>query len=1090
MVNVLPPPPELELSQQPRTQVDAGVFNRPLKVDIGSDVQQLGAGTENLATDLAKTQAQDDLSKAVTLDANGQPQVATPQNSIMLGRAGEAYQAAIQSGTKAAATSQVTDTLTGMHQQFQTDPAGFQAASNAYAESLRSKYPGEIGNALADQAQNQAAAHHANLVEQGATRQVNLDLQTITTQIGDAKNQMLALARQGAVDTPAYDKLQDTLQDNYEALGSNPLFGYSKDKIASELNNAMSDLQAQQTVGQVDREFTRAGGGRASAQKMLEDNILNNPDLSISDGERKQAYSWGMARLSYLSGEQKAQVDANRDTVNTTIETLRKNPNAIPGPILDNIITHARSIGDAEGAEHIEGVRAQAFAQKPLAVLTDEQRFNAMSGGGGGNYYGNLRQQESGGNDQAQAGTSSAGGRYGFTTGTWSMLMRQHPELGLTAEGRLDPAQQEKAIPVFTRDNQQQLQRAGISPTDANTYMAHFLGTGGAEIFLKSMAANPAAPAASLLPDAAASNKTVFYNADGTPRSLSEVYALQTKRFGGVSTQVASANGMPFTPQQMAANPFLASEYVHSIATNEANISALGKSIGEGLETSIRGGIAPNPTTLANFLQLAQQYPDKFGEQAQKIQTTIGGQQFAAAADGGAPGTGQAILEEAKRQSQGTSIFQSQIALNALASHKQQAEALKSDPYGEGVRREWLQRPVTPMDFTQPDSLPAAIRDRGAAATIIGSRTGQTQPVLPPTDAQQFAQGMPMLDGAHVQQTLGSIAALPPAQIDQMLGDKTITSAIMGAAHSGDPVKMNAAYSFLDAQYRRNPLQFDASNSAELKDLRAWQALSTILPPDALAKKMATAADPDVIKAKEGLEKQADKDLEALTPDNAVKQVYGGWLPFSTPGQIASDNAPGNSAGMGGAVLAQDYRQAYKDMFAEGVGKDAADAYAREKVNNKYGVSAVNGGRVMAYAPDRLNPDGTTGAYYPLVNGSHDYIHEQLRTDIQATPFFHELQLSNPGEARSVSRGQDTFLLSDDQTQADIAAKRAPSYRVLVQGGDGRLHAVQDQGGTFFRFHADPKLPQAQAETANLQTRQNMADLRTNATSGQDPNLP
>jgi hypothetical protein len=99
----------------------------------------------------------------------------------------------------------------------------------------------------------------------------------------------------------------------------------------------------------------------------------------------------------------------------------------------------------------------------------------------GNDYFSAIRSAESGGSDTAKNPTSSATGRYQFTTGTWGDVAAAHPELGLTPDGRLDPAQQEKAIRAFTADNANVLSGAGIQPTGGNLYAAHFLGATGAQ---------------------------------------------------------------------------------------------------------------------------------------------------------------------------------------------------------------------------------------------------------------------------------------------------------------------------------------------------------------------------------------------------------------------------------------------------------------------------------------------------------------------------------------------------------------------------------------------------------------------------------
>lgn len=133
---------------------------------------------------------------------------------------------------------------------------------------------------------------------------------------------------------------------------------------------------------------------------------------------------------------------------------------------------------------------------------------------------------------------SSALGRYQFTTGTWADVMKAHPELGLTADGRTNADQQERAIRAFTSDNAAFLQSKGIPVSEATLYMAHFMGAKGAVDMFK---AAPGANASALFPESAKANPTIFFAGKGEnmrPRTVAEVIALQTKNF---STQDAPA---------------------------------------------------------------------------------------------------------------------------------------------------------------------------------------------------------------------------------------------------------------------------------------------------------------------------------------------------------------------------------------------------------------------------------------------------------------------------------------------------------------------------------------------------------------------
>lgn len=183
-------------------------------------------------------------------------------------------------------------------------------------------------------------------------------------------------------------------------------------------------------------------------------------------------------------------------------------------------------------------------------------------------YFGTTASAESSGNPAAKNPNSSAIGLYQFTDGTWAGLMKSNPELGLTADGRTDPVQQQKAMQAFTGQNAKILQSQGIQPNDANLYMTHFLGAQGGPAFIKGLQSNPNAPATAYVdPRSVAANRSVFFNQDGTPRTAGEVYTAMTQRFGNGSTAVAALQGgsQPAQPQPQPVQ----------VAENEADVQRL-----------------------------------------------------------------------------------------------------------------------------------------------------------------------------------------------------------------------------------------------------------------------------------------------------------------------------------------------------------------------------------------------------------------------------------------------------------------------------------------------------------------------------------
>jgi hypothetical protein len=175
--------------------------------------------------------------------------------------------------------------------------------------------------------------------------------------------------------------------------------------------------------------------------------------------------------------------------------------------------------------------------------------------------------RESSFNPRAKAATSSAAGLFRFVDQTWLSTLKQHGSkygYGRYAElitkgsdGRfhVDGAEARKAVMdlkldphasslmagELASDHASYLRgRTGRAPTGGELYAAHFLGPQGSARLIEAVQTRPGASAASLFPDAAASNRSIFYR-DGRPATVSEVYANLTRAGGSGETQTSGS---------------------------------------------------------------------------------------------------------------------------------------------------------------------------------------------------------------------------------------------------------------------------------------------------------------------------------------------------------------------------------------------------------------------------------------------------------------------------------------------------------------------------------------------------------------------
>ncbi|MDE2133903.1 MAG: lytic transglycosylase domain-containing protein [Alphaproteobacteria bacterium] len=189
-------------------------------------------------------------------------------------------------------------------------------------------------------------------------------------------------------------------------------------------------------------------------------------------------------------------------------------------------------------------------ASEKATVVAALQRASAITGSDF-HYLLGTAMRESSLKPQAQAGRSSAAGLFQFVEQTWLGLVKDYgakyglssyaSAIGKGADGRLhlDNAADRQAVLALRNDPQLSSLMAGeyAQQTKAEMqstlgrdvcggelYAAHFLGADAACRLIRMNGSTPGASAASVFPQAASANRNVFYHADGTAKTIREVY--------------------------------------------------------------------------------------------------------------------------------------------------------------------------------------------------------------------------------------------------------------------------------------------------------------------------------------------------------------------------------------------------------------------------------------------------------------------------------------------------------------------------------------------------------------------------------------
>lgn len=200
-------------------------------------------------------------------------------------------------------------------------------------------------------------------------------------------------------------------------------------------------------------------------------------------------------------------------------------------------------------------------------VVTALQRASAATGVDF-RYLLGTAMRESGLRPQAQSHSSTATGLFQFVEQTWLTMVKDYgARYGLSSyanaiqrgpDGRLtvadpndrtailrlrnDPQTSALMAAEYTRQSQSQMEgRLGRPVSNGELYVAHFLGAATACRLIQTAQGAPGTAACTLFPHEAEANRSVFYHADGSPKTVREVYDWAVHQHDGAAAPALPA---------------------------------------------------------------------------------------------------------------------------------------------------------------------------------------------------------------------------------------------------------------------------------------------------------------------------------------------------------------------------------------------------------------------------------------------------------------------------------------------------------------------------------------------------------------------
>lgn len=918
--------------------------------------------------------------------------------------------------------------------QFANDAGGnvdkFKSSVAGFRDKMLGSTPEHLRGAVDMMFESEAPRVALGVSEQKRKRDLTLTEQSTKDNIALLMDDAAALARDGGVGTRAYKEAQSQIRTLYQGLVDNPDFAVSQDSVDIALKRMEGQNMSESMLGQVDRALASPAG--ITEARKLATSILTDRTIALQPSERRRYASLMEARIDGFVSERKAEIKPFQDSAKDIVKRLKQGA-GLDSPDVDETAIALMRGGDVKGATELMRARTLARFSETFKRSDDATQVkiaeDAMKRPDGGHVVDRIIGVESGGNPNAKNPKSSATGAGQFINSTWlSMVRKYRPDV---AEGkssgeilamRSDGDLSREMTGRYAQENAEFLKNQGIATTDANVYLAHFLGPRGASQVLK---ADPGASVASVV-----GQDVVNANSFLAGKNIADLRRWAAKKMGGGETLV------------LADQPEVVSEIKQEVASDLTDAFP-------GMERTLQSGIPIEPGSVSLLARQLAIVDDQ--DVKQKYTDLFAKAEAAGQLEALAPAEREMMVAALKADAaQGATVAQADIIKWIDDSAKEQATALKADPIGFGVSRKYVP-PLPGFNADQPDTWAATFAASQNAVNIMQARqdVGNIS-ALRPEQEQQIASIWQEGDPAKLGALTNSLStSLNADTLRATLSNGAVKEALKGATLSTDPVKYSEAMKQLDLLTSNGDttmmdLQRDFGEEA-VNRLQDWQGMVRYYTGDEMQDWLKKRNDPAWQERVKPLISKGETEARKIESSEIVDKL--------DTNSILDANGPIDE--QTNRMMMNDFVRLYGQRYSSVMDDDKAKSQAVERMQKVWGVTSAYGdmrGRVMPYPPE---------GFYPKIGEGHDYI---------------AAELSELATSRKVSV-ENVALVADGKTKAQIDKGQLPGYLVSVVNPDtGMEEMMTDEQGRVIRHFFDPDKARIDAAAAADEERRTRYD--------------